>query len=265
MEAASRAMMKLVVISNEKTMYSVCENISTNSPDLLKKRGAPDTMSPREQKLFAMKDTRDRRAAKKEKTSSLTPGNKGDAYDIDSVLESLGEKKTEEKQQKKTRKKGTKKNDKQLAEDPVPSGRVKTTQSPMAPAAGIVQTTPEPDTKPKSVLEPNESSSTSSALQFCSALVGHILHDVFFITENDGFSVPSERLELVRLENEIRPGATAQTFVLNRPGDDQHRIVGYVHSAQVPLPDHSESDGYRTPYTVLNDVSILVDRILFKH
>ena len=265
MEAASRAMMKLVVISNEKTMYSVCENISTNSPDLLKKRGAPDTMSPREQKLSAMRDTRDRRAAKKEKTSSLTPGNKGDAYDIDSVLESLGEKKTEEKQQKKTRKKGTDKNDKQLAEDPVPSGRVKTTQSPMAPAAGIVQTTPEPDTKPKSVLEPNESSSTSSALQFCSALVGHILHDVFFITENDGFSVPAERLELVRLDNEIRPGARTQVFGLNLPGQSQHRIVGYVHSALVPLPDHSESDGYRTPYTVLNDVSILVDKILFKH
>ena len=122
MEAASRAMMKLVVISNEKTMYSVCESISTNSPGLLKKREAPDIMSPREQKLSAMRDTRDRRAAKKEKTSSLTPGNKGDAYDIDSVLESLGEKKTEEKQQKKTRKKGTKKMTNNLLKTLCPQG-----------------------------------------------------------------------------------------------------------------------------------------------
>ena len=43
--------MKLVVISNEETMYSVCESISRKYPGLLKKREAPVSMSPREQKL----------------------------------------------------------------------------------------------------------------------------------------------------------------------------------------------------------------------
>ena len=173
--------MKLVVISNEKTMHSVCESINKNYPELLKKREVP------------VNDN----------------------------------------------------------EDPV-------TSNPRV--ALMVQPTPKTDTKPKSVSEP-----TSSTLQLCTALVGHILDDVFFITENDGFSVPAERLELVRLDNEIRPGARTEVFGLNLPGQSQHRIVGYVHSALVPLPDHSKSDGYRTPYTVLNDVSILVDKTLFKH
>ena len=98
MEAASRAMMKLVVVTNEKIMHSVCESISKNSPGLLKKRQVPALMSQGEQNLFAIKEARDRKAAKKEKASFMIPGEKGDAYDIDSVLEKLGEKTKDEKQ-----------------------------------------------------------------------------------------------------------------------------------------------------------------------
>ena len=170
--------MKLVVISNEKTMHSVCESINKNYPELLKKREVP------------VNDN----------------------------------------------------------EDPV-------TSNPRV--ALMVQPTSKTDTKPKSVSEP-----TSSTLQLCTALVGHILDDVFFITDKDDFSVPSERLQC-KPGNMIRPEAPeSQVFQQGRPGHrhSQHRDIGYVHSGLVPLPDHSKSDGYSTSCTVHN-VSIIFESI----
>ena len=89
--------MKLVVISTEKTMHSVCGRISKKYPGLLKKREAPARMSSREQKLAAMKEARDKKAAKKERSTISTRGNKGDEYDLNSVLDNLGENNEERK------------------------------------------------------------------------------------------------------------------------------------------------------------------------
>ena len=176
-----------------------------------------------------MKEARGRKGTRKKTTTTITPGNKDDPYDIDSVLALLGEK---EKQQKGNKKTLPKQNKVDFVF--VNDRWDKSTPDPVTKFSGMKQVTRKPVPKPKPAQDSGEEFVPSS-LQICTTLVEDLLADVFFVTKCDGYSVPTDWLKC-EMAGPMGPVAPAGQFYRINPGQKQGRIAGYVRCGLGKFP-----------------------------